>query len=86
MECCFDGGDCPIIGVGDIKVIITKHQVMYENGLEKFYAQECDADPVCQGFSSDGELKYSRKNQSEWTWVNYDKYHGLFVKKSHVSL
>jgi len=95
-ECGFDGGDCSVIGVdfrsnytfypfmdslgGDIN-IINSLEIAYEKN-EEFFAQKCDADSACQGFSSDGELKYSIKDQSEWTWVTYDKLLGLYVKKN----
>ena len=50
-------------------------------GNIKAFATECNADPNCRGFNSNGWLKRVVRRQSEWSkWTN-DKTKGFYVKK-----
>jgi len=92
-KCGFDGRDCDVIGVefnanymfypfldsygGDIKLLYYVEDVEY-------YAQECDADPVCQGFNSAGWLKHTIKDKSNLFYWSFSPNEGLYVKKNYT--
>ena len=50
-------------------------------GNVKAFANECNADPNCSGFNSNGWLKHTVRRQSEWLkWTN-NTTKGFYVKK-----
>jgi hypothetical protein len=44
-------------------------------------AKQCYSDPNCRGFNSNGWLKHTIRNQSQWSTWTSDPTKGLYVKK-----
>ncbi len=53
-----------------------------DGGSTNGYARECITNPECLGFNSNGWLKCTISNQSEWLKWTDDPSQGLYVKKN----